>query len=132
MEVFRYTNARTLERDRGVGYLRPHFLEWGSPIYAFPDSPLRWGARETLEVLSHTQRLSGSSADRLITFTIPETTDVTAYVQEGQLRVWEKSETRRPISEYRRKDYTRPEVVIWGQIPLSIVQELEFPEFLKR
>lgn len=132
MEVFRYTTSYTLERDRSLGFLNPHWFDVNDPIYAFPEHPLLWGVEESLPVLKHIRRYSGYQADTLLRFDLPISDFIKAYVQEGQVRTWDKSKTNRHVSQYRRQDYNRPEVVIWWKVPVGIVEVVEFPQALRR
>lgn len=118
MEIYKYVTDKDVERARSRGELTPRSDD--GLIYGFPEDPLLWGQEHLQTVLDYVRRRSGASGVVLLQFAV-DISDPDAFVQEGNIPVWSKFDTRKSLKYYRREDFDLPEVIIRHAVPFEEV-----------
>lgn len=116
MEIYKYVTDRDVEQIKTQGGLEPRRDD--GLVYGFPEDPLLWGHEHVQTVIDYVRRRSGASALVVLQFAI-DISDPDAFVQEGNIEVWSKFDTRKSLKDYRREDFDLPEVIIRHSIPFD-------------
>jgi hypothetical protein len=123
MEIFKYVTKAYYDAIKSAGSLDPR-PEDGF-VYGIPDDPDLW-KEHTQEILEHVVKFKGVFPIVVLKFVIDES-DPDAFVQEGDDDVWLKSDSRKPLKDYKRNNFRLPEVIVSHSIPLSEIELLDNP-----